>query len=237
MWNVQCIIWKGRFHYDSPACFSCSIAKKGEKRKKKKGRNKDQKASNAHPKRDPNELEEGMCHKGGTERCVPAAGCSPAAPWPRRPSLSPPASPPPPISSPPPPPPLPPIPSLRPLPTHFLLKAAGFSLASLSSSVWTCQISRSRPCRVCRTCWQVALSAQGEGTARYPRHSSRPPLCPSHTHTYPPLPSHPPPAAARPRPPHRGGSDAARRLGLQRGSASGVENSTHAEITARTHGG
>lgn len=25
MWNVQCIIWKGRFHYDSPACFSCSI--------------------------------------------------------------------------------------------------------------------------------------------------------------------------------------------------------------------
>lgn len=46
--------------------------------------------------------------------------------------------------------------------THFLLKAAGFSLASLSSSIWTCQISRSQPCLVCRTCWQVALHG-GEG--------------------------------------------------------------------------
>lgn len=51
--------------------------------------------------------------------------------------------------------------SLLPALTHFLLKAAGFSLASLSSSIWTCQISRSRPCLVCRTCWQVVLRTEG----------------------------------------------------------------------------
>lgn len=57
--------------------------------------------------------------------------------------------------------------SLPPALTHFLLKAAGFSLASLSSSIWTCQISRSQPCLVCRTCWQVTL--QGGEEPRYPR--------------------------------------------------------------------
>lgn len=219
MWNVQCIIWKGRFHYDSPACFSCSIAKRGEK-KNRKGAIKIVNLKNA-PVGQFLWLVKGHSSKWKPQWIptkgypVPRGGfglgraAHPPSPRPvpRPPPLF--------VSSPPHPTPL--LPPLPP-PTHFLLKAGDFSLASLSSSIWTCQISRSRPCLVCRTCWQVNLRAQGKS-----------PLPPDGAPgpAWTPLdPPQGPPRPQRGRAPKAAG-------GIHRGgAAAGAENSTHAEIQA-----